>query len=147
MSPRGREGEGRHFSFFPLLPSPPLFLCPGEHLQICPQEYTCCSSEIEQRLTWETEATFQSLVEESGSFLVHMLSARHKTFDGENLRGVFHAGPTYPLCVFVTPSILSIFPAPSLKAEHPLPCYRPLSKVFSAPTLPRPCLPASYSGP
>ncbi|XP_049644578.1 glypican-2 [Suncus etruscus] len=59
----------------------PPALISGEHLQICPQEYTCCSSEIEQRLTWETEATFQSLVEESGSFLVHMLTARHKTFD------------------------------------------------------------------
>ncbi|XP_055984445.1 glypican-2 [Sorex fumeus] len=59
----------------------PPALISGEHLQICPQEYTCCSSEIEQRLTWETESTLQSLVEENGSFLVHMLSARHKTFD------------------------------------------------------------------
>uniref|UniRef100_A0A8C9KFN6 Glypican 2 n=1 Tax=Panthera tigris altaica TaxID=74533 RepID=A0A8C9KFN6_PANTA len=53
----------------------------GEHLRICPQEYTCCSSEIEQRLTWETEATFRGLVEESGSFLVHTLAARHRKFD------------------------------------------------------------------
>ncbi|KAF0882854.1 GPC2 protein, partial [Crocuta crocuta] len=53
----------------------------GEHLRICPQEYTCCSSEIEQRLTWETEATFRGLVEENGSFLVHTLAARHRKFD------------------------------------------------------------------
>ncbi|XP_046521961.1 glypican-2 [Equus quagga] len=59
----------------------PPALISGEHLRICPQEYTCCSSEIEQRLTWETEATFRGLVEESGSFLVHTLAARHRKFD------------------------------------------------------------------
>lgn len=60
-------------------PGPPAILsclpCPGEHLRICPQEYTCCSSEIEQRLTWETETTFRGLVEENGSFLVHTLAS------------------------------------------------------------------------
>ncbi|ELR58256.1 Glypican-2 [Bos mutus] len=59
----------------------PPALISGEHLRICPQEYTCCSSEIEQRLTWETEATFRGLVEENGSFLVHTLAARHRKFD------------------------------------------------------------------
>ncbi|KAF6356938.1 glypican 2 [Rhinolophus ferrumequinum] len=59
----------------------PPALISGEHLRICPQEYTCCSSEIEERLTWDTEATFRGLVEESGSFLVHMLAARHRKFD------------------------------------------------------------------
>ncbi|KAK2493591.1 hypothetical protein MC885_016154 [Smutsia gigantea] len=53
----------------------------GEHLRICPQEYTCCSCEIEQRLTWETESIFRSLVEESGSFLVHTLDVQHRKFD------------------------------------------------------------------
>ncbi|KAM5131311.1 glypican-2 [Callospermophilus lateralis] len=53
----------------------------GEHLQICPQEYTCCSSETEQKLISDTEATFQSLVEDSGSFLVHTLAARHRKFN------------------------------------------------------------------
>nr|XP_019608242.1 PREDICTED: glypican-2 isoform X1 [Rhinolophus sinicus]XP_019608243.1 PREDICTED: glypican-2 isoform X1 [Rhinolophus sinicus] len=59
----------------------PPALISGEHLRICPQEYTCCSSEIEERLTWDTEATFRGLVEESGSFLVHTLAARHRKFD------------------------------------------------------------------
>ncbi|XP_024601042.1 glypican-2 [Neophocaena asiaeorientalis asiaeorientalis] len=59
----------------------PPALISGEHLRICPQEYTCCSSEIEQKLTWEAEATFRGLVEESGSFLVHTLAARHRRFD------------------------------------------------------------------
>lgn len=64
-----------HFSLSP---------CPGEHLQICPQEYTCCSSETEQKLIRETEATFRGLVEDSGSFLVHTLAARHRKFNGED---------------------------------------------------------------
>ncbi|XP_013969701.1 glypican-2 [Canis lupus baileyi] len=59
----------------------PPALISGEHLRICPQEYTCCSSEIEQRLTWDTEATFRGLVEENGSFLVHTLASRHRKFD------------------------------------------------------------------
>ncbi|XP_060029376.1 glypican-2 [Erinaceus europaeus] len=59
----------------------PPALIAGEHLQTCPQEYTCCSSEIEQKLTWETETIFRGLVEESGSFLVHTLAARQRRFD------------------------------------------------------------------
>ncbi|XP_075384650.1 glypican-2 [Tenrec ecaudatus] len=59
----------------------PPALISGEHLRVCPQEYTCCSSETEQRLTREAEDTFRGLVEESGSFLVHTLAARHRKFD------------------------------------------------------------------
>ncbi|XP_062947700.1 glypican-2 [Cynocephalus volans] len=59
----------------------PPALISGEHLQVCTQEYTCCSSETEQRLTREAEATFQGLVENSGSFLVHTLAAGHRKFD------------------------------------------------------------------
>uniref|UniRef100_G3QVD3 Glypican 2 n=1 Tax=Gorilla gorilla gorilla TaxID=9595 RepID=G3QVD3_GORGO len=59
----------------------PPALISGEHLRVCPQEYTCCSSETEQRLIRETEATFRGLVEDSGSFLVHTLAARHRKFD------------------------------------------------------------------
>nr|XP_054352264.1 glypican-2 isoform X2 [Pongo pygmaeus] len=59
----------------------PPALISGEHLRVCPQEYTCCSSETEQRLIREAEATFQGLVEDSGSFLVHTLAARHRKFD------------------------------------------------------------------
>lgn len=82
--PQRSAGEGSSFTTrLPTIPS--CLLCPGEHLRICPQEYTCCSSEIEQKLTWETEATFRGLVEESGSFLVHTLAARHRRFDGEDL--------------------------------------------------------------
>ncbi|XP_010608082.1 glypican-2 [Fukomys damarensis] len=59
----------------------PPALISGEHLQFCPQEYTCCSSETEQKLIRETEAVFRGLVEDSGSFLVHTLAARHRKFN------------------------------------------------------------------
>ncbi|XP_062036158.1 glypican-2 [Lepus europaeus] len=59
----------------------PSTLISGEHLRVCPQEYTCCSSETEQRLIRDTEATFRGLVEGSGSFLVHSLTARHRKFN------------------------------------------------------------------
>ncbi|XP_037362879.1 glypican-2 [Talpa occidentalis] len=68
---------GRGYSLNLLPPT----LISGEHLRICPQQYTCCTSEIEQRLTWDSEATLRGLVEESGSFLVHTLAARHRKFD------------------------------------------------------------------
>ncbi|EHA98435.1 Glypican-2 [Heterocephalus glaber] len=59
----------------------PPALISGEHLQFCPQEYTCCSSDTEQKLIRETEATFRGLVEDSGSFLVHTLATRHRKFN------------------------------------------------------------------
>ncbi|XP_039705504.1 glypican-2 [Pteropus medius] len=71
-----------------LLPPAPIS---GEHLRICPQEYTCCSSEVEERLTWDTEATFRGLVEKSGSFLVHTLSALHRKFNGAFLEMISSA--------------------------------------------------------
>lgn len=74
-------------------------LCLGEHLRICPQEYTCCSSEVEERLNWDTEATFRGLVEKSGSFLVHTLAALHRKFNGEDLGSPNLATYLPPLCV------------------------------------------------
>ncbi|EDL83912.1 glypican 2 (cerebroglycan), isoform CRA_b [Rattus norvegicus] len=59
----------------------PPSLISGEHLQICPQEYTCCSSETEQKLIRDAEVTFRGLVEDSGSFLIHTLAARHRKFN------------------------------------------------------------------
>ncbi|XP_003798908.1 glypican-2 [Otolemur garnettii] len=53
----------------------------GEHLRVCSQEYTCCSSEIEQRLMKESEATFRSLMEDNSSFLVHTLAVQHRKFN------------------------------------------------------------------
>lgn len=89
MAPRDRqEKKGilpHHFPPFLMSHHSLCLLYLGEHLRICPQEYTCCSSEIEERLTWDTEATFRGLVEENGSFLVHTLASRHRTFDGEDL--------------------------------------------------------------
>ncbi|XP_029435547.1 LOW QUALITY PROTEIN: glypican-2 [Rhinatrema bivittatum] len=82
--PRGRScADTRHvlssrgFSLSLLPPS----LISGEHLRICPQDYTCCASETEQRLSRQSQAEFESLVEESGSFLLGAFTARHRKFD------------------------------------------------------------------
>ncbi|XP_074081403.1 glypican-2 [Macrotis lagotis] len=53
----------------------------GEHLRVCPQEYTCCSSETELKLIRETEDAFLGLVEESGFSLVHTLAVQHRKFN------------------------------------------------------------------
>lgn len=111
----------------------------GEHLRICPQEYTCCSSEIEERLTWDTEATFRSLVEENGSFLVHTLASRHRAFDGEDL-GVPKPGHTPPRCAH-DPSKYILSSLPTLSLRHPCPVLAPpsppqaLSRVLPHPIL------------
>lgn len=131
MAPRDRqEKEGivpHHFPPSLISHHTLCLLCLGEHLRICPQEYTCCSSEIEERLTWDTESTFRSLVEESGSFLVHTLASRHRAFDGEDLGSPNLA--TQLLAVLMIPaSILSSLPTPIPKA--PLPC-------LSSPTPPQ----------
>lgn len=85
ISPQRQVGEGRKFIMSLLALH--CFLRPGEHLQICPQEYTCCSSETEQKLIRDAEVTFRGLVEDSGSFLIHTLAARHRKFNGEDLWG------------------------------------------------------------
>lgn len=135
-----QEKEGFH-DILPFIP--PRLFCPGEHLRICPQEYTCCSSEIEQRLTWETESIFRSLVEESGSFLVHTLDVRHRKFDGEDL-----GSQTWPLLsVLMTPgSILSPFPVPSLRRPSPGLAPTP-SQALSRVLCPPPPPPTSSSLP
>nr|XP_033780331.1 glypican-2 [Geotrypetes seraphini] len=77
--------SSRGFSLSLLPPT----LISGEHLRICPQDYTCCASETEQRLSRQTQAEFQSLVEESSSFLLSTFTTRHHKFD-EFFRELIH---------------------------------------------------------
>uniref|UniRef100_A0A672GYJ6 Glypican 6a n=1 Tax=Salarias fasciatus TaxID=181472 RepID=A0A672GYJ6_SALFA len=37
----------------------------GEHLRVCPQGYTCCTSEMEEKLNQQSKLEFENLVEES----------------------------------------------------------------------------------
>uniref|UniRef100_A0A8C5U6S2 Glypican 6 n=1 Tax=Malurus cyaneus samueli TaxID=2593467 RepID=A0A8C5U6S2_9PASS len=60
----------------------PFFLViPGEHLRICPQEYTCCTSEMEDKLSQQSKLEFENLVEETSHFVRTTFVSRHKKFD------------------------------------------------------------------
>ncbi|KAM4702031.1 glypican-6 [Discoglossus pictus] len=53
----------------------------GEHLRICPQEYTCCTTEMEDKLSQQSKLEFENLVEETSRFMRTTFVSRHKKFD------------------------------------------------------------------
>ncbi|XP_028655394.1 glypican-6-like isoform X2 [Erpetoichthys calabaricus] len=53
----------------------------GEHLRICPQGYTCCTSEMEDKLSQQSKLEFENLVEETSHSLRTTFVSRHKKFD------------------------------------------------------------------
>ncbi|XP_060625479.2 glypican-6 isoform X2 [Anolis sagrei] len=53
----------------------------GEHLRICPQEYTCCTSEMEDKLSQQSKLEFENLVDETSHFVRTTFVSRHKKFD------------------------------------------------------------------
>ncbi|XP_053161360.1 glypican-6 isoform X2 [Hemicordylus capensis] len=53
----------------------------GEHLRICPQEYTCCTSEMEDKLSQQSKLEFENLVDETSNFVRTTFVSRHKKFD------------------------------------------------------------------
>ncbi|XP_065425308.1 glypican-2 [Chrysemys picta bellii] len=59
----------------------PPALISGEHLRICPQDYTCCSSEMEEQLSLQSDRDFRALVEDGASFLSSTLAWRHRRFE------------------------------------------------------------------
>uniref|UniRef100_A0A8C5LMS9 Glypican n=1 Tax=Leptobrachium leishanense TaxID=445787 RepID=A0A8C5LMS9_9ANUR len=54
----------------------------GEHLHICPQEYTCCTTEMENKLSEQSKLEFMKLVEETSHFVRTTFVSWHKKFDG-----------------------------------------------------------------
>ncbi|TKC45792.1 hypothetical protein EI555_012234 [Monodon monoceros] len=52
-----------------------------EHLRICPQEYTCCTTEMEDKLSQQSKLEFENLVEETSHFVRTTFVSRHKKFD------------------------------------------------------------------
>ncbi|XP_075440540.1 glypican-6-like [Ascaphus truei] len=52
----------------------------GEHLRICPQEYTCCPSETEQRLSEESVRDLNRIVNESVSYPAGVFNGGRKRF-------------------------------------------------------------------
>ncbi|XP_036377387.1 glypican-1 [Megalops cyprinoides] len=54
----------------------------GEHLRICSQGYTCCTSEMEESLSNLSRREFEGLVKEAGRSLQASLNAQYRNFDG-----------------------------------------------------------------
>ncbi|XP_017260695.1 glypican-6a isoform X2 [Kryptolebias marmoratus] len=53
----------------------------GEHLRVCPQGYTCCTSEMEDKLNQQSKSQFERMVEESSLNMRTTFISRHKKFD------------------------------------------------------------------
>lgn len=61
------------------------FFGPGEHLRLCPQDYTCCSSQMEETLALQSERDFLKAVEDSSQFLLTTFTQRYRRFDGKKM--------------------------------------------------------------
>ncbi|XP_053454332.1 glypican-1 isoform X2 [Nycticebus coucang] len=53
----------------------------GEHLRICPQGYTCCTSEMEENLANRSQAELETALRDSSRTLQTMLAAQLRSFD------------------------------------------------------------------
>ena len=60
----------------------PTFYLPGDHLKICPQGYTCCSQEMEEKYSLQSKDDFKSVVSEQCNHLQAVFASRYKKFDG-----------------------------------------------------------------
>lgn len=57
----------------------------GEHLRICPQGYTCCTSDMEDNLATLSRREMEGLLKEAGRSLQTSLTGQYKIFDGESV--------------------------------------------------------------
>lgn len=53
----------------------------GEHLRVCPQGYTCCTSAMEETLSNLSRREFEGLVREAGRSIQATLNAQYRSFD------------------------------------------------------------------
>ncbi|XP_057688529.1 glypican-6a isoform X2 [Corythoichthys intestinalis] len=53
----------------------------GEHLRVCPQGYTCCTSDMEDKLNQQSKLEFEKLVEDSSHNMRVTFVSSHKKFD------------------------------------------------------------------
>uniref|UniRef100_A0A3Q2Z832 Glypican-1 n=1 Tax=Hippocampus comes TaxID=109280 RepID=A0A3Q2Z832_HIPCM len=54
----------------------------GEHLRICPQGYTCCTSDMEDNLAMLSRREVEGLLKDAGRSLQVSLGGQYKAFDG-----------------------------------------------------------------
>lgn len=55
----------------------------GEHLRICPQGYTCCTSDMEDNLATLSRREMEGLLKDAGRSLQTSLTGQFKAFNGE----------------------------------------------------------------
>ncbi|KAM8839525.1 glypican-1b [Synchiropus picturatus] len=60
----------------------PLSEISGEHLRICPQGYTCCTSDMEENLATLSRREIEGVLKDAGRSVQYSLTGLHKTFDG-----------------------------------------------------------------
>ncbi|XP_077153285.1 glypican-6 [Ranitomeya variabilis] len=53
----------------------------GEHLRVCPQEYTCCTTKMENKLSQQSKLEFENLVQETSHFVRTTFILWHRKFD------------------------------------------------------------------
>lgn len=51
-------------------------------MKICPQGYTCCSQEMEEKYSLQSKDEFKSVVTEQCNHLQAVFASRYKKFDG-----------------------------------------------------------------
>ncbi|CDQ68413.1 unnamed protein product [Oncorhynchus mykiss] len=61
----------------------PLQQMSGDHLRVCPQGNTCCSSEMEDKFGQQSKLELENLVDETSKELRSTFVSRHKKFDGK----------------------------------------------------------------
>ncbi|XP_029113341.1 glypican-2 [Scleropages formosus] len=59
----------------------PLTQISGEHLRLCPQDYTCCTSVMEEALARQSEKDFLTAIDDSSQFLLTTFTQKHRRFD------------------------------------------------------------------
>ncbi|KAL6104506.1 gpc1 [Pungitius sinensis] len=71
----------------------------GEHLRICSQGYTCCTSDMEDNLATQSRREMEGLLKEAGRTLQTSLMGQYKAFDGYFLdvlnRSAIHLQETF----------------------------------------------------
>uniref|UniRef100_A0A671NUH5 Glypican 6a n=1 Tax=Sinocyclocheilus anshuiensis TaxID=1608454 RepID=A0A671NUH5_9TELE len=53
----------------------------GDHLRVCSQGYTCCTSDMEDKLGQQSKLDFEKLVDENSHTIRTIFTSRHKKFD------------------------------------------------------------------
>lgn len=76
------------------------FYLSGDHLKICPQGYTCCSQEMEEKYSMQSKDEFKNVVGEQCNHLQAVFASHYKKFDGMYWKFVL-SNHQYLLCSWI----------------------------------------------